>query len=921
MWRLLVLSLSTLMALPGSVQAADEHQPGSVALWYAAQPPLPELAQFDWVVLESGHASPADVKFLREQGSEPFAYLSIGELDGESGTLEQAVSSVRNEAWNSQVMDLTSAAWRNHIFKRAAELRGQGYAGLFLDTLDSFLLLPEEQRESQRQALATLLRELKQQEPSLKLFFNRGFEVLPELQGVAAAVAVESIYQGWDAGSKAYTEVSASDREWLQGKLAPLRAQGISLVAIDYLPAERREEARQLAARLQKEGFIPFVTQPDLDYLGISSIEVQPRRIAVLYDPAEGDLSQNPAQTYLGGLLEYMGYRVDYLPADATLPRHSFSGLYAGVITWMTAGPPAASEAFDSWISQRLDERVPLAIIRGLPMENDSSLTRLGLRRSTGPFKGPVKDVTYDKTLFGNFEAPFKVRLRELSRLAVIDGGPQAVLNLTDSDGQVFTAAAIGEWGGIALEPYVIEESQEHNRWMLDPFAFIQRALRLPAQPRPDATTENGRRIATVHIDGDGFVSRAEVTGSPYSGNLVLSEFIRPHPFLTSVSVIEGEVGPKGMYPYLAPELEPIARKIFADPKVEVATHTFSHPFFLQPELASKRENFEAQYGYKMAIPGYDTIDFTREIVGSRDYINSRLTTPDKPVKMVFWPGDALPSGATVKLAYDSGLANVNGGNTALTNAFSSLTRLSPLIRPTDGGIQYYAPIINENVYTNLWQGPYYGFRGVIETFELTEKPRRLRGLHLYYHFYSATKQASLKVMDDIYRAMEAQKPISLWMSDYIPRMHGLYQSSLARRADGRWQVRGLDGLRTLRLDPALGWPDLGRSQGIAGVRDLPQGRYVHLSAASAVLALRADRDPRPALEEANLPLTGWRYLDDREVRFSFHGEMPLHFSVRAAAPCQVTVAGRTVRGRGEKGLWYFELPMKQVDDGQLICK
>ena len=37
-------------------------------------------------------------------------------------------------------------------------------------------------------------------------------------------------------------------------------------------------------------------------------------------------------------------------------------------------------------------------------------------------------------------------------------------------------------------------------------------------QPRPDTTTENGRRIATVHIDGDGFPSRAEVRGSPYAG-------------------------------------------------------------------------------------------------------------------------------------------------------------------------------------------------------------------------------------------------------------------------------------------------------------------------------------------------------------------------------------------------------------------
>ncbi|MGV8308123.1 bifunctional glycoside hydrolase 114/ polysaccharide deacetylase family protein, partial [Pseudomonas aeruginosa] len=90
--------------------------------------------------------------------------------------------------------------------------------------------------------------------------------------------------------------------------------------------------------------------------------------------------------------------------------------------------------------------------------------------------------------------------------------------------------------------------------------------------------------------------------------------------------------------------------------------------------------------------------------------------------------------------------------------------------------VQYYAPIINENVYTNLWQGPYYGFRGVIDTFALTDSPRRLRGLHLYYHFYSGTKQASIRTMHQIYAAMQAERPLSLWMSDYIPRLEGLHR-------------------------------------------------------------------------------------------------------------------------------------------------
>lgn len=130
-----------------TAQAATSPQPASVAFWYAEQPPLAELAQFDWAVVEPGHMTPADVKTLRTLGSEPFAYLSVGEFDGNKAELEKAGlsnagSPVRNDAWDSQVMDLTSPAWREHLFARAKALQAQGYGGVFLDTLDSFQLLP-----------------------------------------------------------------------------------------------------------------------------------------------------------------------------------------------------------------------------------------------------------------------------------------------------------------------------------------------------------------------------------------------------------------------------------------------------------------------------------------------------------------------------------------------------------------------------------------------------------------------------------------------------------------------------------------------------------------------------------------------------------------------------------------------------------
>ncbi|HKS13337.1 MAG TPA: endo alpha-1,4 polygalactosaminidase [Pseudomonas sp.] len=606
----------------GLTAQAHEQAPASVAFWYADQPPLAELSQFDWAVVEPGHLSTQDVSTLRSLGTKPFAYLSIGEFNGDQQALDaQAVnhasSPMRNKAWNSQVMDLTTAAWRDHLFKRAARLQSQGYAGLFLDTLDSFQLLPEADRPGQRQALVSFLRELHARQPDLQLFFNRGFEVLGELDGVAAAVAVESIHAGWDAEKKRFRRVPDSDRQWLEAQLGPLRQRQIPLVAIDYLPIQHRAKARKLVRQLSAEGFVPVVTSPELNAIGLSGVEVQPRRIAFVHDPRDGALVQHPGHQVLREVLEYLGYRIDPLAVD-DLPQHRFRGLYAGVVVWMTRGVPADSNAFNTWLNQRLDEKVPLAIMDSLPIEDPALLQRLGLSPA--------------------------------ARRAM----------------PVLTA----RWGGMALAPYVVKTDAERSQWILDPFVFLREALRLPAQPRPDTTTENGRRILTAVTGGQG-----------------------------------------------------------------------------EPSLT-----------------------------------------------------------------------------------------------------------------------------------------------------------------------------LSLRMSDYLTRLHGLQTSSLARAADGSWQLRGLDGLRTLRLDPQLGWPDLLRSEGVAGVRDLPKGRYVHLSSERPRLVLERQRDPRPALEEANLPLSSWRYLNDQQVSFAFAGEFDLQFSVRAAGSCRVEFDGQQFTGTSAQGLWHFQLPYKQVKDAKLLC-
>jgi hypothetical protein len=110
------------------------------------------------------------------------------------------------------------------------------------------------------------------------------------------------------------------------------------------------------------------------------------------------------------------------------------------------------------------------------------------------------------------------------------------------------------------------------------PVASLQQALHLPSMPVPDTTTENGRRLMTMRVDGDGFTSKAafkDAWGSVYSGD-VLYRVIKKYGFPTTVSVVDNASSDEDPLKTSAPALRATAKKIFALPNVEMAGHSSS---------------------------------------------------------------------------------------------------------------------------------------------------------------------------------------------------------------------------------------------------------------------------------------------------------------------------------------------------------
>src|SRR5438093_1087488 len=517
---------STLLiaAIAGGAQAAPGKP--SVAFFYGKQVPVAELSQFDWVVVQPENLDAASLAKLQRAGVEVFAYLSAGE--GSPGAVEPAWVLGSNTAWSSAIMNPGAAGWRNQVLDRADALWKDGYRALFLDTLDSYLaVLPgAEARRTAAAALASIVRAIHQRHPKVKLFFNRGFEILDDVGSLAAGLAAESLLHGWDAAAKRYVEVNETDRKWLLGQLQKVKQRfGIPVVVVDYLPPSRRATAREAARRIDAMGFSPWISTPSLDMLGVGTLEVVPRRVLLLYDGAETpSLEQSPIHRLAALPVEYLGCVPTYLDIRAGLPREPLAGLYAGVVTWFTDDEMPDALGYPEWLLRQIEAGVPVAMF-GSPGFNASSafLHRLGIATSAGASR-PVRIATRDA--FVGLEADPRPRSRGLHPWRASGEGMAVHVRLADGNGELIDPVLTAPWGGMALDPYVLEIGyQGRTRWIVDPFQFLKKALALRPAPALDLTTENGARLLVVVADGVGFASPAGPSAAP-AGDVIRRELL-----------------------------------------------------------------------------------------------------------------------------------------------------------------------------------------------------------------------------------------------------------------------------------------------------------------------------------------------------------------------------------------------------------
>jgi polysaccharide biosynthesis protein PelA len=675
------------------------------------------------------------------------------------------------------------------------------------------------------------------------------------------------------------------------------------------------------------------------------------REILALYD---SQYEKSPQTTRIHHFAEmplnWLGYKITYLDVNGTLPEPTDLGRYRGILTWFVEPMqrPERIERYLDWLDKATARGIRYVFIAEvappLMVANHPQLTRILGRLGLKPTSQYVNVTHTAKVLTNNpdmvgFERPLDKALPDFRVFGLIPDKTTVHLSVRaparfggDTAALIVTNAA----GGYMADEYSIyfEPNTDRVRWTSNPFLFFKLAFGEDRFPVPDVTTQSGRRIYFSHIDGDGWNNVSQVEGfreqQLTSAEVAKRELIGAFPDLpVSIGIIVGDMlaelgGNAGG--------AEIARKLYAMPQVEVASHTYTHPFnwsffeaydrATEEEMIEKAVKPDRSFGDKVRSVMFksagklgtskymaggsdlprsylkEPFDLQKEVQGALKFAES-LAPPSKKAKLYLWSGNTTPFEAAIKATREAGARNINGGDSRLDKEFPSIFYVPPIGRPVGKERQIYAVNSNENTYTNDWTGPFYGFFMLDQTWANTDKPRRLKPVNLYYHMYVAERAGALAAVKHFLQTMRTSEVLPMAASDYVAIADDFYGVEIEQVDLFSWAITNRGTVQTMRFDAADALTvDLARSRGVLGANRHEGALYVSLDSAVArpIVTLRARVEDAASVAEPGAPVAS---LISSRWSLSNRADSSCGFSinVQGFGPGEMTWATQPGRG------------------------
>lgn len=652
--------------------------------------------------------------------------------------------------------------------------------------------------------------------------------------------------------------------------------------------------------------------------------ETLPRRIIALHHPLDESLKRNNMHRMAEMPLNWLGYVVEYHDFKEGMPEWAVDDPdVAGVLTWFEQGSMTDPDGYLDWAIRMAKAGKKFLIFGDLgflarsdgrplakPERVREFLALLGIKMG-----GDWIEVTFDTEIvrrdpvYYGFERRMGGTLPPYTLMLPANRETLPLITVRNRQtGQTASPALMSPTG------FYVQTGWDHYKdpvyfrtfWHINPFAVFERVLGSGGTPVPDVTTVSGRRIYYSHIDGDGWRNVTLVKpfrkDQIYSARVVMERAIKAYPDLpVTVGPIVADLDPAWSGDE---EAQQIARELFALPQVEMAHHTYSHPFewaFFEDYTPEKEAPFVSLYknpdidawgadvvkggsrGQVSLKAAYDQprgfgslpFDINLEFGPAAEFVN-RFAPEGKQVEIVLWSGDTSPTEDMIRASRDAGLLNLNGGDSRYDPEFPSVSYVPAIGFRAKNEQQIYASNSNENTYTDLWSDRYFGFRDLVHTLKNTERPRRLKPINVYYHMYSGERTNALNGLTANLDFVRTQTVAPIRTTEYARIAEGFYSTRFEPTGPLSWRVRDRGELQTIRFDRADGLhPDLERSTGVIGHNRHEGSLYVALDPAvgvpEIVLSAGAPSKGTPYLVHGRWQLRSLR-REAQQISFKAHG-------------------------------------------------
>ena len=194
-----------------------------------------KIRGYKYVILESEHYNPFDVKLLQENNELVLGYISMGEVSPSRFYFESIREKTvgKNPIWDSYYLDLEDSTTQAAIGGFVDKIKGKGFDGVFLDTVDVYG--PWGPQAKQEAAYAKLIKFIKEKYPDFHLMQNAGLEIVPRVKNEINSIAIESVITNYNFNRDQYKMRKSRETQEKAIELSTINERyGLPIILIEY---------------------------------------------------------------------------------------------------------------------------------------------------------------------------------------------------------------------------------------------------------------------------------------------------------------------------------------------------------------------------------------------------------------------------------------------------------------------------------------------------------------------------------------------------------------------------------------------------------------------------------------------------------------------------------------------------------------